>query len=48
MAVEENATELPVLSIGNDELPTLVVAAEIVEVLLDAAEAVSAGTPVAP
>ena len=48
VAPEEGLAELPVLTTDNDELPALVVTAEIGEVLLDEAEVVSAGTPVAP
>ena len=48
VAPEEVWAELPVLSASNDELTTLVVAGAIAELLLDTAEVVSAGTPVAP
>lgn len=48
VASGEGWAELPVLSAGNDEPPTLVVAAAIAELLLDTAEVVPAGTLVAP
>ena len=48
VAPEEGSAGLPVLSAGNDEPPTLVVAGAIAELLLNTAEVVSVGTPVAP
>lgn len=48
VAPEEGWAELPVLSTGNDELTSLVVAGALAELLLDTAEVVSTGTPVAP
>ena len=48
VAPEEGWAELPVLSTGNDELTSLVVAGALAELLLDTTEVVSTGTPVAP